>query len=144
MKNTPTVRIVSATEAKNKFGEIIKHAYASDEHLIVEKSGIPVVAIIPMADYQQLVGANAVEPAVAQKVDEASRRAQARRDLAEFLKQLHATMPQVDEDEEEAERFIQQEVDTMRAERAKKMLAESRVKYSTQSHRHPKKTRAKK
>ena len=143
MKNAPTVRVVSATEAKNKFGEIIKHAYASDEHLIVEKSGIPVVAIIPMADYQQLVGARPIAPEVERKVDEASRRAQARRDLAEFLKQVHATMPQVDEDEEEAERFIQQEVDAMRAERAKKMLAESRVKYSTRAPRRPK-TRARK
>lgn len=143
MKNTPTVRVVSATEAKNKFGEIIKHAYAADEHLIVEKSGIPVVAIIPMADYQQLVGAPFAMPEVTQKVDEASRRAQARRDLAEFLKQVHATMPQVDEDEEEAEKFIQSVVDEVRAERAKKMLAESRVKYSTRAHRRPK-TRAKK
>ncbi len=143
MKNTPTVRIVSATVAKNKFGEIIKHAYAADEHLIVEKSGIPVVAIIPVADYQQLVGASAASTQVAQKVTEASRRAEARRDLAEFLKRVHAEMPQVDEDEEEAERFIQQEVDVVRAGRAKKMLAESRAKYSTRTQRRPK-TRAKK
>jgi prevent-host-death family protein len=143
MKNAPTVRVVSATEAKNKFGEIIKHAYAADEHLIVEKSGIPVVAIIPMADYQQLVGAPAAEPKAAQETAEAIRRAQARRDLAAFLERVHAEMPQVDEDEEEAERFIQQEVDAMRAERAKKMLAESHAKYSTRAHRRPK-TRAKK
>ncbi len=143
MKPTPTIRIVSATEAKNKFGEIIKHAYASDEHLIVEKSGIPVVAIIPMADYQQLIGTRTVEPQVAQKVDEESRRAQARKELAEFLKRVHAEMPERDENEEEDEKFIQGVVDEVRAERAKKMLAESRTKYSTRVHRRPK-TRAKK
>jgi len=131
MKNTPTVRVVSATEAKNKFGAIIKHAYAADEHLIVEKSGIPVVAIIPMADYQQLVKPRAIAPAVEQKVEAAQKRAEARRDLADFLKQVHAEMPQVDEDDEEAERFIQNVVDEVRTERAKKMLAESRAKYST-------------
>jgi len=138
MKNTPTVRIVSATEAKNKFGEMIKHAYAADEHLIVEKSGIPVVVIIPMADYQQLVGTSPATVEIAKQVSEEARRAEARRDLAEFLKQVHATMPPV-EDEEEVERFIQQEVDAMRAEKAKQMLAEQRGKYSVR-----RKTRKKK
>ena len=130
MKSTPTVRVVSATEAKNKFGEMIKHAYAADEHLIVEKSGIPVVAIIPMADYQQLVRVNGAPPEIAQRVEAEQRRIEARRDLADFLKEVHATMPPV-EDEEEAEQFIQNVVDEIRAEKAKKMLAESRAQYST-------------
>ncbi len=130
MKNSPTVRVVSATEAKNKFGEIIKHAYAADEHLIVEKSGIPVVAIIPMADYQQLVGAPTVgEPKAAQEAAEASRRAQARRDLAEFLKQVHATMPNYPE--EEVDRDIAQAIAEVRAERAQKLAAESKASYKT-------------
>ncbi|MBI3914234.1 MAG: type II toxin-antitoxin system Phd/YefM family antitoxin [Chloroflexi bacterium] len=139
----PNVRVVSAAEAKSEFSAIIKHGFARAEHLIVEKSGVPVAAILPMADYQQLVGAPVAVPKPAQKVDEASNRAQARRDLAEFLTRVHAEMPQVDEDEEEVEKFIQQEVDAMRAERAKKMLAESRAKYSTTRHHHSRK-RAKK
>jgi prevent-host-death family protein len=126
---SPNVRTVSATEAKNKFGEIIKRAYAADEHLIVEKSGIPVVAIIPTADYRQLVASPATIE-IAQPVADERRKAQARRDLADFLERVHATMPAV-EDEEEAERFIQSVVDEVRAERAKKMLAESRAQYST-------------
>jgi len=142
MDKQPKVRIVSATEAKNKFGEMIKHAYASDVHLIVEKSGIPVVAIIPMADYRRFVHAGAA-PEIAQKDEAEQKRAEARRDLAAFLKELHATMPQVDEDEEEAENFIQSVVDEVRAERAKKMLAESRAAYSTRAHRRPR-ARAKK
>ncbi len=129
MKNAPTVRVVSATEAKNKFGEIIKHAYAANEHLIVEKSGIPVVAIIPMADYQQLVHAGSASPEVAQKVDEASRRAQARRDLAEFLEQVHATMP--DYPEEEVDRDIALAIAEVRAEKARKIAAESKTVYKT-------------
>jgi hypothetical protein len=64
-------------------------------------------------------------------VEAAQKRAEARRDLADFLKQVHAEMPQVDEDDEEAERFIQSVVDEVRTERATKMLAESRAKYST-------------
>jgi prevent-host-death family protein len=126
----PNVRTVSATEAKNKFGEIIKRAYAGDEHLIVEKSGIPVVAIIPMADYRQLVSPPVPVPEPAQKVDAERKRAEAARRLKEVMDRVHAQMPVV-EDEEEAERFIQSVVDEVRAERAKKMLAESRTKYST-------------
>ena len=80
-KSQPTVRIVTATEAKNKFGEIIKRAYATDEHLIVEKSGIPVVAIIPMADYQQLVNAQTTAHPAAAEVERAKKREEARRDL---------------------------------------------------------------
>ena len=126
----PNVRTVSATEAKNKFGEIIKRAYAGDEHLIVEKSGIPVVAIIPMADYRRLVSPQVAVPESAQKVDAERKRAEAARRLKEVMDRVHAQMPGV-EDEEEAERFIQSVVDEVRAERAKKMLAESRTKYST-------------
>ena len=126
----PNVRTVSATEAKNKFGEIIKRAYAGDEHLIVEKSGIPVVAIIPMADYRQLVSPPVAVPEPAPKVDAERKRAEAARRLKEVMDRVHAQMPGA-EDEEEAERFIQSVVDEVRAERAKKMLAESRTRYST-------------
>jgi prevent-host-death family protein len=128
MKSTPTVRVVSATEAKNKFGEIIKHAYAADEHLIVEKSGIPVVAIIPMADYRQLVGAPVAMPEVAQKVNAEQKRADAARRLKEVMDRVHAQMP--DYPEEEVDRDIAQAIAEVRAEQAKKIAAESRVKYS--------------
>ncbi len=127
----PNVRIVSVAEAKSAFSEIIKHGFARAEHLIVEKRGVPVAAIMPMADYRQLVGAQVTTAEEgAQPVDVERKRAEASRRLGELLAQVHATMPAV-EDEEEAERFIQQEVDAMRAERAKKILAESRATYST-------------
>ncbi len=123
------VRIVTATEAKNKFGAMIKHAYAADEHLIVEKSGIAVVAIIPMADYQRLMHPQTA-PEIAKKVDAERKRAEAARRLKAVMDRVHAQMPDVDE--EEAERLIQREVDAYRAERAKQMLAENRATDSTQ------------
>lgn len=126
----PQIRIVSATEAKNNFGAIIKSAYASDEHLIVEKSGIPVVAIIPMADYHKLVNPQTNAAKGEDEIESARRRAVARRELSEFLKQIHAQMPQVpEEDEEEVERMIQREVDAVRRARARKLLREARVSY---------------
>ena len=49
------VYIAPATEAKNRFGEIIKRAYSNGEHIIVERGGIPVVAIVPIQDYERLI-----------------------------------------------------------------------------------------
>ncbi len=134
LKTKPTIRIVSATEAKNKFGAIIKSAYASDEHLIVEKSGIPVVAIIPMADYQQLVNQRVTDADTRARVEQEKKRAEAGRDLQEFLARVHATMPDIPpEEEEEVERMIQREVDAVRRARARKMLREARAPYKKPS-----------
>lgn len=129
LKTKPTIRVVTATEAKNNFGAIIKSAYASDEHLIVEKSGIPVVAIIPMADYQQLVNAQSTVQKGKDEIESARKRAVARRELSEFLKQIHAQMQVAEEDEEQAERMIQREVDAVRRARGRQMLREARSPY---------------
>jgi prevent-host-death family protein len=48
------IKIITATQAKNLFGETIKQVYAGNDHVMVEKSGIPVVAIIPISDYEVL------------------------------------------------------------------------------------------
>ncbi|MBI4674732.1 MAG: type II toxin-antitoxin system Phd/YefM family antitoxin [Chloroflexi bacterium] len=121
------MRVVTATEAKNRFGALIKSAYASDEHLIVEKSGIPVVAIIPMADYQALVSSQAVPTEVAERVAAEQRRAEAGRRLKEVMDRVHARMPDIPpEEEEEVERMIQREVDAVRAARARKLRKISR------------------
>lgn len=114
----PTIRIVTATEAKNNFGALIKSAYARDEHLIVEKSGIPVVAIIPMADYQQLVNNKATDNGLSERIDVEQRRAQAGRELKELLAQIHARMPIVSE--EEADRDIARAIRETRNEQAKR------------------------
>lgn len=44
------VHSIPATKAKNNFGELIKRIHTTGERVIVEKSGIPVVAIIPFSD----------------------------------------------------------------------------------------------
>ncbi len=122
MKHTRVVRIVNVTEVKNKFGEIIERVYASNEDLIVERGGIPVVAIIPISVYQKNVGAPPdAAPDVVQRVATASERAESSQRLGELFKNVHAQMPKVDE--EEAERLINAEVTRMRAARRKPMKA---------------------
>lgn len=44
----PTV--ISATEAKNRFGEVIRRVYRDGETFIVERDGLPVVMIVPVQD----------------------------------------------------------------------------------------------
>ncbi len=121
---TPNVRIVSSTEAQTKFGEMIKRAYVGSEHLIVEKSGMPVVAIIPIGLYNQCIGAPPTKPELAEKLDAASERAAAAKELQGFLARVHAKMPDVDEDE--AERLILHETMAVRRKNAKEMLTTRR------------------
>ena len=49
------IATISATEAKNRFGDVIRRAYRGQEHIIVERGGIPVVAILPISDYEQFL-----------------------------------------------------------------------------------------
>src|SRR3989339_518349 len=102
------VRIVNATEAKNRFGELIKHAYLEDEHLIVKRGGIPVVAIVPMADYERLISSEDLPAEVAQEVRASTKQERARRRLLTYLNEVHQKMPAVSE--EEADRDIQEAI----------------------------------
>ncbi len=43
---------ITATEARNRFGEVIRRVYQGGETIIVERGGLPVVAILPVPEYQ--------------------------------------------------------------------------------------------
>jgi len=43
---------ITATEAKNRFGEVIRRVYKNGETLVVERGGLPVVVIMPVHKYQ--------------------------------------------------------------------------------------------
>jgi prevent-host-death family protein len=107
------VSVISATEAKNRFGAIIKRAYSEEEHLIVERDGVPVVAIVPLADYARFVFLEELPVNVAETVQREKRRKNAQRRLSELLDQVHRQMPEVSE--EEASRDIQKAIKAVRA-----------------------------
>jgi prevent-host-death family protein len=46
------VTTITATEMQHKSGEIIRRAYTDNEHFIVERSGYPMVVIVPLAYYR--------------------------------------------------------------------------------------------
>lgn len=44
---------ITATKAKNKFGELIRRVYTTREPVIVEKDGIAVVVVIPRVQFYE-------------------------------------------------------------------------------------------
>ncbi len=46
---------IPATIAHRQFGDLIRRTYSGKEHFIVEKDGLPVVVILSMAEYEQLM-----------------------------------------------------------------------------------------
>jgi prevent-host-death family protein len=49
----PRQAVIPATEIRNHLGELLNRVYRREEHLVVEKLGNPVAAIISMQDYEQ-------------------------------------------------------------------------------------------
>ena len=117
----PKIRVIPATEAKNRFGEMIKSAYLRDEHLIVKRDGVPVVAIVPIADYERFINPEDLPASLRAEIASSSKGSTARTKLAsliEFLDSVHASIPAVDE--VEAERDILEAIQEVRAKRAKR------------------------
>ena len=52
---TPAKRTLSATEARAHFGQVIQSAYEENEHVIVERDGVPVIAVLPISEYHRLI-----------------------------------------------------------------------------------------
>jgi prevent-host-death family protein len=110
------IKTVTATEAKNRFGEMIKGAYLNDEHLIVKRDGIPVVAIISIQDYTRLVAGKDLPQEVAEELQTEAEAAQARSKLQAFLDAIHRKLPSIPD--EETEQDIQEAIQAVRSSKA--------------------------
>lgn len=54
MINNLSIRnVVSATEVRNHFGQLLKEVFRGEKHYVVEKGGIPVAALINMQEYEE-------------------------------------------------------------------------------------------
>src|SRR5204862_6151370 len=51
--NMPTQTHVNVTEVRNRLGEILNRINRGEERVVVEKSGVPVAAIISLREYEQ-------------------------------------------------------------------------------------------
>ena len=106
------IKVVTATEAKNRFGELIKQVYLGEEHLIVKRGDIPVVAIVSIADYEHFISPQDLPGEIARTVATGTEEERASRRLLAFLDQIHRKLPDVPE--EEAEQEIQEAVQAVR------------------------------
>lgn len=50
-----TIKTIPAVQARIHLGAIMKRAFKNGDHYIVEKSGIPMVAILNANEYMQIV-----------------------------------------------------------------------------------------
>lgn len=57
----PVMSKINATEARQKFGNVIQRAFRGDEHFVVEKNGLPVVVILSVQEYEDLRQAAALQ-----------------------------------------------------------------------------------
>lgn len=113
MSEKSVVKVVTATEAKNRFGEMLKGAYQRAEHLVVERAGIPVAVIVPIQDYERLITeGEARENRANQGRSVSGEEAAARSRLTQFLDKVHRSMPDVPE--EEVEQDIQEAIEAVR------------------------------
>ena len=94
----PIMSKINATEARQSFGDVIKRAYSGGEHLIVEKNELPVVVIVPVADYEKMR-----EAAALLNLKELGS------SLSERVRAQHLTPEQVEEQIEEVKRKVYQE-----------------------------------
>jgi prevent-host-death family protein len=49
----PVQRTIPVTEVRSKLSQLLKRVNHRDEHVVVEKLGVPVAAIISMREYEQ-------------------------------------------------------------------------------------------
>jgi prevent-host-death family protein len=64
-------RIVSATEARVRFGEMIQRVVNNQEIIIVERSGEPQIVLLSLVQYQRLKDAEQAQVDWRERVDKA-------------------------------------------------------------------------
>ncbi len=50
----PTLEIISSTQLQRNIGETLRRVFKDKQHLMVERDGLPVLVMLPIADYEAL------------------------------------------------------------------------------------------
>ena len=53
-QSDPTPEIISSTQLQRNIGDTLRRVFKDKQHLIVERDGLPVLVMIPVADYETL------------------------------------------------------------------------------------------
>lgn len=81
-------RVVTATEAKARLGELMRRAVDTGDAVIVESRGKPQVALVPYVEYEEL-----------QRLKQRARREEALTQLRELAREVQAQNQGLSEDE---------------------------------------------
>ena len=49
-----TPEVISSTQLQRNIGETMRRVFKDKQHLIVERDGLPVLVMLPIADYEAL------------------------------------------------------------------------------------------
>jgi len=108
--------VISATDAKNKFGSLIAQVAESGEAVVVERQGKGRAAIISLEDYRQF-----------RRLQEAERRREAWKDLERLRQEIaerNKDLPEITEDE------IVEAVREVRRELRQEWIEKDLIRYS--------------
>ena len=53
-QTNPTPEIISSTQLQRNIGDTLRRVFKDKQHLIVERDGLPVLVMLPIADYEAL------------------------------------------------------------------------------------------
>ena len=53
-QTNPTPEIISSTQLQRNIGDTLRRVFKAKQHLIVERDGLPVLVMLPVADYEAL------------------------------------------------------------------------------------------
>ena len=56
MSQPKQITAISSTTLQQEVGRVTKRVYKDKAHIIVERGGFPIVAIIPIDEYEELTG----------------------------------------------------------------------------------------
>lgn len=53
-QSNPTPEVISSTQLQRNIGDTLRRVFRDKQHLIVERDGLPVLVMLPIADYEAL------------------------------------------------------------------------------------------
>src|SRR5260221_14613650 len=65
---------ISSTNAQRQFGDVIRRAHSGEEHIIVQQNGLPLVAMISISEYDDLMEERERREAREKRAEELSRK----------------------------------------------------------------------
>jgi hypothetical protein len=96
-QNSLAVHIPS-THVHRKFAEISRRVYSGSEHFVVEKEGMPIMAIISIAEYEEFLHEQAQKAERQQRVQK----------FKQAARQIGAEMEKLDLTEEELDAKVEE------------------------------------